>query len=110
MGCVPELLVSPEGEWRQAGRVEQWFWEALLGLVDLRIGVTNSGIRIVWWGLNERLEPVFVFKICEGPEQLRTTPALSYLSQWKFRMAITAPSWMPVHYSTDKANYHLMVP
>lgn len=35
MGSVPELLSSPEGEWRQTGRVEQWFWEALLGLVDL---------------------------------------------------------------------------
>lgn len=109
MGSLPELLVSPEGEWTQAGRVEWWFWEALLGLVDLGIGVTGSGIRVLC-GLNERLEPVAVFKVCEGPEELRNVPAFSYLSLWKFRMAITAPSQMLVHYSTGKASCRLLIP
>lgn len=45
MGCVPEFLVSPEGDWKQAGRLEWWFlWDALLGLVDLGIRVTSGGI------------------------------------------------------------------
>lgn len=50
-----------------------------------------------------------VFQICEGPDELRKVPAFSCSLLQKFRLAITAPSQVPVHCSTGKASCCLVV-